>query len=126
MEQGYILDTNIVIYFLQGRLPQHTTLFLKEVLRRKAQISVITKIDLLGWEEEESSVSSDFVNKSDVIQLEEPIVRTTIDIRKKYKTKLPDAVIAATSIVHGLKLITRNTSDFKKIKELSWINPFEE
>jgi toxin FitB len=125
MEQGYILDTNVAIYFLQGRLPHQATLFLKEVLQRKARISVITKIELLSWEEY-PPVSSDFVNRSDVFSLTEPVIKACIDIRKKYKTKLPDAIIAATSIVHGLRLITRNASDFKKIKELSWVNPFEE
>lgn len=123
MEQGYILDTNIVIYFLQGRLPQHTSTFLKEVLQAKAKISVITQIELLGWEED-SRLSVDFVSKSDIFQLEGRVVESCIDIRKKYKIKLPDAIIAATSIVHGFKLITRNSSDFKLIKELNWANPF--
>ena len=30
----------------------------------------------------------------------------TIELRKKYKTKLPDAIVAASAIVKGLPLIT--------------------
>jgi len=40
------------------------------------------------------------------------------------KIKLPDAVIAATALVHGLELISRNESDFKKIPGLAVVNPF--
>jgi toxin FitB len=97
MEQGYILDTNVVIYFLQGRIPPHAALFLKEVLQRKARISVITKIELLSWEEY-LPVSMNFVNSSDIFSLEVPIIKACIDIRKKHKTKLSDTIRAATGI----------------------------
>jgi predicted nucleic acid-binding protein len=48
----------------------------------------------------------------------------TAEIRKKYNIKLPDAIIAATAIVYGLKLVTRNEKDFAQIKGLNIINPF--
>lgn len=124
MEQGYILDTNIAIYLLQGRLSANAALLIKDFLKTKAKISIISKIELLSWEEN-SDVCLQFVNNSQIFVLEDSIIETTIEIRKKYKTKLPDAIIAATAIVHGLKLVTRNESDFKKIKELGWINPFD-
>ena len=44
-------------------------------------------------------------------------------IRKKYKTKLPDAIIAATALVYNLVLISRNIPDFKNINGLKVINP---
>ena len=48
-----------------------------------------------------------------------------ISIRRVYKTKLPDAIIAATAIVCKSALITHNRTDFKKIKGLSLVDPFE-
>jgi len=39
--------------------------------------------------------------------------------------KLADAVIAATAVVHNLKLATRNVGDFKGIEGLRVVNPFE-
>lgn len=70
--------------------------------------------DLLPFEELTNTVT--------VIPLDDSIVRETIALRKIYKIKLPDAVIAATTLVHGLSLITRDEADFKKITHLALIN----
>jgi len=48
-----------------------------------------------------------------------------ISIRRVYKTKLPDAIIAAIAIAYKSTLITHNQTDFKKIKGLTLIDPFE-
>ncbi|WP_394296089.1 PIN domain-containing protein [Thermococcus litoralis] len=41
-----------------------------------------------------------------------------MDLRYKYKIKLPDTVITATALYHDLILVARNEKDFKKVKEL--------
>ncbi|AYQ34414.1 PIN domain-containing protein [Runella sp. SP2] len=51
------------------------------------------------------------------------VVEASIEIRKRHKTKLPDAIIAATALVYGLVLISRNVSDFKSIDGLQVIDP---
>jgi predicted nucleic acid-binding protein len=43
-----------------------------------------------------------------------------IEVRRKYRLKLADAVIAATAIVSGMPLITSD-KQFKTIKELKLI-----
>lgn len=48
-----------------------------------------------------------------------------IEVRKNYSVKLPDAIIAATALVHDYTLVTRNASDFKKISGLKLLNPWE-
>ncbi|MCI5210322.1 MAG: hypothetical protein D3910_16375 [Candidatus Electrothrix sp. ATG2] len=53
------------------------------------------------------------------------IIEATIQLRRKRKIKTPDAVIAATALVQGLHVCTRNISDFKNIG-VDYINPFEE
>ena len=57
--------------------------------------------------------------------LSNDIADECIIIRKVHKTKLPDAIIAATALVNNLTLITRNISDFKNIEDLKVINPHE-
>ena len=45
----------------------------------------------------------------------------TIEVRKKYAVKLPDAIIAATCIENNCQIIKNNTKDFDKITGLSTI-----
>lgn len=61
----------------------------------------------------------DFVNNALVIELEPPIKYKTAEIRKQHKIKLPDAIIAATTIIHSLTLITRNIKVLKAIRK--WV-----
>jgi predicted nucleic acid-binding protein len=49
----------------------------------------------------------------------------TIELRRKYKRKLPDIIIAATAIVHNLTIATRNVADFQNIDNLSVWNPWD-
>ncbi len=124
MESGFILDSNIAVYLLQGLLTKNASLFLRKVLKQIAQLSLISKIELLCWDEE-SSLIENFIDDSIILPISDEIVVKTIEIRRKYKTKLPDAIIAATAIIYNCKLITRNENDFRKIEELSFINPFK-
>ena len=56
--------------------------------------------------------------KSCSIPVTDEIKNTTILLRRKYNIKLPDAIIAATSIENDLALITADAG-FKKISELN-------
>lgn len=65
----------------------------------------------------------DFINLAKVITIKEHIIKTTIDLRKSNKIKLPDAIIAATAIAYDLTLLTRNVNDFKNLKGLRIYDP---
>ena len=67
---------------------------------------------------------TNFIDDSLVIELEQAVKNKTADIRKQYKIKLPDAIIAATALVNNLTLLTRNTKDFENINGLKIINPW--
>jgi hypothetical protein len=71
-------------------------------------------------------VVRDFIEDALVIELEKEIKLKTAEIRKAYKIKLPDAVIAATALTFNFTLLTRNISDFKNIDGLKLINPHEQ
>ncbi len=128
MDTRYLLDSNIIIYFLEGILPAVASEFVNKALTTTPQVSVISKIEVLSWTppvESNSLAIQHFLQESHVYLLDNYIVDKTIELRKNYKKiKLPDAIIAATALVNQLTLITRNESDFKSIQGLSWINPF--
>ena len=53
------------------------------------------------------------------------MIKLTIELRKNKIAKLPDVIIAATAVVHGHDLITRNTRDFKNIPNLVIVDPYQ-
>jgi predicted nucleic acid-binding protein len=113
---------------LSGKLPFNGISFVNSIVDEEPKISVITKIEVLGFNlqsGEDYQIVVDFINDNMVYNLDEPIINKTIELRKKYKIKLPDAIIAATALCNDLAIVSRNTDDFKKIKELKIINPFE-
>ncbi len=128
MGTTYLLDTNTAIYILNDALPPKASDFLKAALNETGSyISVITKIELLGWQSDtlkQLNDVADFVQDSEILLLSDVVVDKTIELRRKFKIKLPDAVIAATAIVHDLTLISRNDDDFRKVPELKYLNPF--
>lgn len=123
----YIWDTNTVIYYLQQQFPPAAEKFIDESLKEsKPCISAITEIELLCWKtatEQDIDVIKNFINDSLVIELEGPIKHKTADLRKRYKIKLPDAIIAATALAYNLTLITRNSKDFEDINGLRVVDP---
>lgn len=122
----YLFDSNILIYHLNGQLNQTGTDILVEGLAGKGAYSIITKIELLGFNQTQTEEKQARLLLSALQELEltGAIAEQTIQLRKSHKIKLPDAAIAATAIVHQLSLITRNTSDFTRVVGLSCIDPF--
>nr|MBK9652961.1 type II toxin-antitoxin system VapC family toxin [Bacteroidota bacterium] len=127
MEQTqYLIDTNIVIDYLGKKLPPTGMNFMNAIIDAVPNVSVVTKIELLGFNapDEHYQLLVNFMNDATVLDLTDNIVDQSIDVRKKHKTKLPDAIIAATAVVFNLVLISRNISDFKNIDGLQVIDPY--
>ena len=109
-----LLDTNIVLYLLKGddkleELLQGTTVFL----------SVITKVELLshpGLGEAGEKVIRELLDQVKLMEFSNVIQERTILLRRKYKMKLPDAVIAATAAFLNVQLITAD-KQFAKLKD---------
>ena len=124
----YLWDTNIAIYYLQQQFPSNSEKIIDGVVGNyKIIISAITEIELYCWKSatpQDLLILQEFVEESVVIELEREIKLKTAEIRKTYKIKLPDAIIAATAIVYNLTLITRNVKDFSEISELQILDPY--
>ena len=127
-EDSKVLDTNILIYHLNGCLDDNAEQFLAKAFESNAYISVITRIELLGWfKHTEKSLSSaeELLNILNEQPLKEEIVTLCIQLRQTTSLKTPDAIIAATALHLQLPLMTRNIKDFQKVPHLQLFNPFE-
>ncbi len=113
MELNYLLDTNIVLYHLGGRLK-------KPLPNGRFIVSFVTEIELLSYPdltEADELVIRDFLAKIQIVGLNQEIKDRTISLRKGRRLKTPDALIAATAIVYDTCVLTNDTQ-FQRIGEL--------
>jgi predicted nucleic acid-binding protein len=122
----YLIDTNILIYHTKGS--QIAIDFIGNLIAQYSfNISILTKIEFLGWDKHTPDgleKCKRLIELANTYSVDEEIANKAIELRRKTNIKLADAVIAATAIMHNLKLVTRNVNDFKAIKGLEVINPF--
>lgn len=114
---GYLIDTNIVIYYFNG-LTDDENLHIR--FAESFNVSIITKIEFLGWgkfseDRKLHAQARDFMGYATIIGLTETIAEQAISLRQQFKSKTPDAIIAATALVNGLTVITNNTQDFTRL-----------
>ena len=112
-----VLDTNIVLYHLANRLQ-------KSLEKKQYAISIITEIELLSYpkiQADEINLIENFVAQTTVIKLTDSIKIATVALRKRYKLKLPDAIIAATASRPQSPLLT-NDKKLLNISEIETIS----
>ena len=108
----YLVDTNIIIYYLEGE--QAAISFLR-THRGKLAISSITWMETLShpFSSDEEQVVRAFLQEFRRIEISSSVMELSVEIRRMKKMKLPDAIIAASAVHHDLMLVTRNIKDFK-------------
>lgn len=125
MGKKYLIDTNAVIDFCNGKMLENGRNLLLGI---NPEISIVTNIELFATKNislQEYELLERFVAFSTVHDVNKGLIEKTINIRQNYKIKLPDALIAATALANNLTLISRNTKDFEGIEDLSFINPYD-
>ena len=110
----YLLDTNAVLYYLAGNE------CMRPYIKKDFSVSVITEMELLSFPKitnaEEKKIRL-FLDGCEIIPLNLEIKDKTIELRRKYASKLPDSVIAATAIEKKLTLVTADVG-FKKMGKI--------
>jgi predicted nucleic acid-binding protein len=113
----FLADTNFLIYTAQKNS------IVESFLDYTIGISFITEMELLGVfsiSKIQKNSMQNVINECFVIEMNAEIKNKAIQIKQKYKLKLPDAIIASTAILYNLPFISAD-SDFKNIKELNLI-----
>jgi len=120
----YLLDTNAVIEILQKE--NHK---LMDLLRDAEWIgiSVISHIEFLAFQgisQEDIDLFEQFLKRItilDILNSDKRLLDQIIQIRLKYKIKLPDSIIIATANINGADLITSD-KQLSSIKEINIIH----
>jgi len=122
----YLLDTNLIIDAVGGGMPAVKALEMA-VKSEWVGYSAITRLELFGYpdlELKEENALIAVIKEIEELNVTGIIVDLAIKIRKTMRIKTPDAIIAATALDMGATLITRNEDDFKNIRGLLVLNPW--
>ena len=114
--RSFLIDTNIALYLLSGNKTIANILDGSQLY-----ISFITQPELLGYKgitSKEQQIIKLFLNECIIIDINEEIKKTTIQIKQKHQIKLPDSIIAATALFIEIPLLTAD-KEFKKISKLN-------
>ncbi len=112
------LDTNIIVYLLSG---DNT---LAEFIHKKTvYVSFVTQLELMSYpditEEEELRIN-DFLLECVVIDINPLMKLNVVELRKKYRLKLPDSIIMASAMHLDLPIVTSDKG-FSKVEELETV-----
>ncbi len=113
MAMTVVLDTNIILYHLGGQL-------VSEIPPASFFVSAISEIELLSYHSlspEEESTLRKFLDDTTIVDLDVAVKRRAIEVRREYRLKIPDAIVAATALVIDAELIS-NDPIFRRIQNL--------
>ena len=118
----YTLDTNAILYYLKD--DPDTVSSLRNIFSQNVPlyVSVITELELFAFSNlsaAEEKLIEELLTTVAIISLDFHIARLAALIRRQYRLKVPNSVIAATAMFTGSTLLTRNTNDFRRIPNLS-------
>ena len=106
-----LLDTNIVIGILKDDRATIDLLLARGAVGDDSALCSISRVELLSKPEmdaaEEAKISG-AIGRLTVLPLTRVIEDKAILLRRSRRMKLPDAIIAATALVHELELITHD------------------
>ena len=105
-----LIDTDIFIDHLRGAKEL-------DVASHRVHYSVITRAELFAGSSATDLLST-LLGPFREIAIDRTIAERGGRVRRDCGIRLPDALIAATALEHRLSLVTRNRSDFDRVKGL--------
>ena len=120
-----LLDSNIIIYSTQ---PHHDPLR-EFIAHNLPSVSAISYVEVLGYHNLSSQDRTDleeFFSLVPILPVTSSILDQAVTLRQIRKMSLGDSLIAATSLVHQLTIVTHNTKDFSWIAGIKLLDPLTE
>lgn len=104
-----VFDTNIIIDALNGIAEADAEYACYE----RVLISRITWIETMVGAKGDGQRERDFLTRFFITApLDDATAEMTVQLRREYRLRLPDAMIWATARVQDAEFVTRNTKDF--------------
>jgi len=118
----YLLDSNIIIYYLNGDRDIYNFV---EKHKSVSALSLITYYEVLNYDfsEKEELLVREFLNEFEILSVSKNIINKALENRKSKKIKMADNFILATAQIFELEIVTRNIKDFSSFTD-KLLNPF--
>lgn len=122
----YLLDTCFIIELYNDNPEVLAIVQSKQIELSQCGISPINRIEVLGFNALAPDDENNLNNLLDSLvsfPLNRQIENKAIELRIKHKIKLPDCIVLATALTHGLALLTLdNGLNNKYVAELAGVN----
>ena len=119
---SYLLDSNILIDFLNGRKETYSWVMEQRNLGSSLTVAFISRVEVLSMSELKDNQIKQIEDFLDTFKTELFIPNSVLDtaaaLRRKKLLTLGDAVVAATAIVGRMTLVTNDKKLAKRVKEL--------
>lgn len=116
----YLLDTCFIIELYNGHPEVIKNIKQHHISLDTCASSTITRMEVLGFGkllENDRQNLEKLLNHLTILTIDRNIENTVIDLRKRHKIKLPDAIILATALVHRLELLTLDNHLINKYQQ---------
>ena len=118
-----LLDTNVWIDSHAGRADACAVFTQARAIQGAwVGFSAMTRLEVLGYSglvAADEKALRELLAEFEEVPVESAVIEEAIRLRKLHRLKSPDAIIAATALLKHAEIVTRNTSDFKKIAGLT-------
>lgn len=119
-----VIDSNIIIYSVRPEYPE-----LKRIIAGMGPgFSALSYVEVLGYHRLTPDAAAEleaFFADATVFPVTDAVLDRAIGLRQTRSMSLGDAIVAATALLHGGTLVTRNVADFDWIPGLTVINPID-
>ena len=106
---NYLLDTNFILGMLKSTPEVLAAVGNKGLMARQCAFSAVTRMELLGYPgitAGEDALIRQRLAQFTYLPISAFIEDKAIELRRSHRVKLPDALIAATALCHGLEVLT--------------------
>ena len=106
-----LIDSDVLVDYLQGRSEAAAEL----ALYTERCISLVSWMEVMvgaGEDVAEEKACRRFLESFRVLPVSRAVAERAVRLRQKYRLKLPDAIIWASTQEEACLLVTRNTKDF--------------
>jgi predicted nucleic acid-binding protein len=111
-----LFDTDVLVDHLSGARSLDASF-------AGSSYSSISRAELYSWEGADEAVIDKLLDQFDEIAVDRAVAEEAGRVRRESRIRLPDALIAATSMLSKRPLMTRNRRDFRKVQRLRLYQP---